>query len=84
MMISSLLLRRISGLRLLSSLTTFEVKADKTRQLIDQIIRVDHAGELAADKIYAGQMAILGRTDVGPTIQVKLNNQTKFIHHFFQ
>ena len=38
---------------------------------VDRIIRVDHAGELGADRIYAGQMAILGRTSVGPTIQVR-------------
>ncbi len=55
----------------LSSLTSFEIKPEqKTKELIDKIIRVDQAGELAADRIYAGQMAILGRTDVGPTIQV--------------
>jgi ubiquinone biosynthesis monooxygenase Coq7 len=42
----------------------------KRRELIDKIIRVDQAGELGADRIYAGQMAVLGRTDVGPTIQV--------------
>jgi len=38
---------------------------------LDRIVRVDHAGELGADRIYAGQMAILGRTSVGPTIQVR-------------
>lgn len=27
---------------------------------LDTIIRVDHAGELGADRIYAGQMAVLG------------------------
>uniref|UniRef100_A0A1E1WKZ6 5-demethoxyubiquinone hydroxylase, mitochondrial n=1 Tax=Pectinophora gossypiella TaxID=13191 RepID=A0A1E1WKZ6_PECGO len=36
---------------------------------IDQIIRVDHAGELGADRIYAGQYAVLGNTAEGPTIQ---------------
>ncbi len=29
------------------------------RQLIDQIIRVDHAGEYGAKRIYQGQMAVL-------------------------
>ena len=42
----------------------------RPRPHIDRIIRVDHAGELGADRIYAGQMAVLGRTNVGPTIQV--------------
>lgn len=27
-------------------------------------------GEFGADRIYAGQMAILGKTSVGPTIKV--------------
>lgn len=27
---------------------------------LDSIIRVNHAGELGADRIYAGQMAVLG------------------------
>lgn len=58
--------------RVLSSLTSFDLKPEeKTRALIDRVIRVDQAGELAADRIYAGQMAVLGRTDVGPTIQVE-------------
>lgn len=41
----------------------------KKTPLIDEIIRVDHAGELGADRIYAGQMAILGNTKMGPTIK---------------
>lgn len=36
---------------------------------VDSIIRVDHAGELGADRIYAGQMAVLGNTKLGPLIQ---------------
>lgn len=41
----------------------------RTSSKLDRIIRVDHAGELGADRIYAGQMAILGKTKAGPTIQ---------------
>lgn len=29
-------------------------------QKLDSLIRVNHAGELGADRIYAGQMAVLG------------------------
>uniref|UniRef100_A0A8C8ZUV8 Coenzyme Q7, hydroxylase n=1 Tax=Prolemur simus TaxID=1328070 RepID=A0A8C8ZUV8_PROSS len=36
---------------------------------VDRIIRVDHAGEYGANRIYAGQMAVLGRSSVGPVIQ---------------
>ncbi|MEE6497487.1 hypothetical protein FKM82_002753 [Ascaphus truei] len=37
--------------------------------MLDRIIRVDHAGEYGANRIYAGQMAVLGRSTVGPIIQ---------------
>uniref|UniRef100_A0A8C6XDI6 Uncharacterized protein n=1 Tax=Naja naja TaxID=35670 RepID=A0A8C6XDI6_NAJNA len=30
---------------------------------------VDHAGEYGANRIYAGQMAVLGRSSVGPVIR---------------
>ena len=33
----------------------------KKGRLLDSIMRVDHAGEFGADRIYAGQMAILGK-----------------------
>lgn len=46
---------------------------EKTRKLLSRIIRVDQAGELGADRIYAGQLAVLGRTPVGPIIQVSIN-----------
>ncbi|XP_036319521.1 5-demethoxyubiquinone hydroxylase, mitochondrial [Rhagoletis pomonella] len=36
--------------------------------LTDEIIRVDHAGELGADRIYAGQMYVLGNGPMGKTI----------------
>ena len=39
--------------------------------LVDKILRVDHAGEIGADRIYAGQMAVLGQTKSGPIIKVE-------------
>jgi len=36
-------------------------------KVLDSVIRVDHTGELGADRIYAGQMAVLG-------IVVRLHN----------
>jgi ubiquinone biosynthesis monooxygenase Coq7 len=41
-----------------------------SQELIDKIIRVDHAGEFGADRIYAGQMAVLNQTAMGPIIKV--------------
>lgn len=46
---------------------TFDQK--RPSALIDEIIRVDHAGELGADRIYAGQMAVLGKGPMGPMIK---------------
>lgn len=46
-------------------------KQRRTKALLDKIIRVDHAGELGADRIYEGQIAVLGRTAVGPLIKVR-------------
>jgi len=39
------------------------------REMIERIIRVDHAGEYGARRIYEGQLAVLGRTVHGPTIE---------------
>ncbi|KAG9305154.1 hypothetical protein G9A89_010662 [Geosiphon pyriformis] len=40
------------------------------KSIIDAMIRVDHAGEVGADWIYRGQMAVLGKDKiVGPVIQ---------------
>jgi len=48
---------------------TTSVKDKKTQALIDKIIRVDHAGELGADRIYAGQYAVLKSSSVGSLIK---------------
>lgn len=41
------------------------------KQMLDRFLRVDHAGEYGANRIYAGQMAVLGRSRTGPLIQVQ-------------
>jgi len=46
-----------------------DTKKKERRELLDRIIRVDHAGETGADQIYAGQMFVLGKTETGPLIQ---------------
>src|SRR5690606_14486069 len=40
------------------------------KEIIDSMIRVNHAGEYGAQMIYAGQLAVLGNTPEGPIIQV--------------
>jgi ubiquinone biosynthesis monooxygenase Coq7 len=39
------------------------------RQIIERIIRVDHAGEYGAKRIYQGQLAVLRGTKWAPTIR---------------
>lgn len=39
------------------------------REMYERMIRVDHAGEFGADRIYAGQMAVLGNTDAGRVVR---------------
>ncbi|XP_072454117.1 5-demethoxyubiquinone hydroxylase, mitochondrial [Notamacropus eugenii] len=56
--------------------STGKIYENINRAVVDRIIRVDHAGEYGANRIYAGQMAVLGRTNVGPVIQ-KMWDQEK-------
>lgn len=49
----------------------------RQRAVLDSALRVDHAGEIAANYIYKGQMTVLGwDPTVGPLIQVRV------AHHF--
>jgi ubiquinone biosynthesis monooxygenase Coq7 len=57
---------------------------DPTRaQLIEQIIRVDHAGEYGAVRIYAGQLAVLGRDpETGPAIRAMAAKEAEHLAAF--
>ena len=37
--------------------------------VVERMIRVDHAGEYGAKRIYAGQLAVLGERGIGPLVQ---------------
>lgn len=51
--------------------TSPEDLSPSQRNALDSALRVDQAGEIAANYIYAGQMAVLGSHKVaGPIIQV--------------
>lgn len=45
-------------------------RAARPHPSIDRMIRVNQAGEFAANRICAGQAAVLGSTETGPLIQV--------------
>jgi len=42
-------------------------KETKRRETLDRFLRVDHAGEYGADRIYAGQLAVLGADANSPS-----------------
>lgn len=43
---------------------------DRTpRRTVERVIRVDHAGEYGARRIYQGQLAVLGNTRHGPVLR---------------
>ncbi|KAK7112785.1 5-demethoxyubiquinone hydroxylase, mitochondrial-like [Littorina saxatilis] len=45
------------------------VRERRRKEILERIIRVDHAGEFGAHRIYEGQMAVLGNTAVGPVLK---------------
>lgn len=48
----------------------YRLPGDPTaREVLERTIRVDHAGEYGAKRIYEGQLAVLGRTKYGPVIE---------------
>ncbi|MFM2045231.1 MAG: hypothetical protein RLY86_3807 [Pseudomonadota bacterium] len=47
-----------------------------------RIVRVDHAGEYGAARIYAGQLAVLGRTPAGPTIRHMAEQEREHLEYF--
>lgn len=50
--------------------------------LIDRILRVDHAGEYGAQRIYQGQIAVLGRGRCGPVLQHMAEQEQKHLQTF--
>ncbi len=51
-------------------------------RLIDQIIRVDHAGEYGAKRIYQGQMAVLKKSPVYNTIKHMAEQEEAHLSYF--
>jgi ubiquinone biosynthesis monooxygenase Coq7 len=47
-----------------------------------RMIRVDHAGEYGALRIYQGQLAVLGRTPVGKVIQEMADGERRHLKTF--
>ncbi|KAM9315263.1 NADPH-dependent 3-demethoxyubiquinone 3-hydroxylase, mitochondrial isoform 2-T2 [Pholidichthys leucotaenia] len=52
------------------------------KKMLHQFLRVDHAGEYGANRIYAGQMAVLGRSRTGSLIQQMWDQEKKHLEKF--
>ena len=50
--------------------------------LIDRMLRVDHAGEYGARRIYEGQLAVLGRRPSAETIRHMHAQEQEHLAHF--
>lgn len=53
-------------------------------QTIAQIVRVDHAGEYGAKRIYEGQLAVLEGTDAEPVLREMLDQELVHLDRFDQ
>ena len=60
---------------------TSKIKSD--RSILEEIIRVDHAGEYGATRIYDGQIAVFGKNSkIGKTIQHMADQEQEHIQKF--
>jgi ubiquinone biosynthesis monooxygenase Coq7 len=60
-----------------------ESKSTTDKTILDEIIRVDHAGEYGATRIYDGQIAIFGKdSKIGKTIQHMADQEQEHIEKF--
>ena len=60
------------------------LKKSKTdRSILEEVIRVDHAGEYGATRIYDGQIAVFGKNSkIGKTIQHMADQEQEHIQKF--
>jgi ubiquinone biosynthesis monooxygenase Coq7 len=50
--------------------------------LVDRILRVDHAGEYGARRIYAGQLAVLGKSPSAPALRHMAEQEAQHLRAF--
>ena len=60
-----------------------KINSKTDRSILEEIIRVDHAGEYGATRIYDGQIAIFGKNSkIGKTIQHMADQEKEHIETF--
>ena len=69
--------------KLVKKKTALKNTATTDKSILDQIIRVDHAGEYGATRIYDGQIAVFGKdSKIGKTIQHMADQEQEHIDKF--
>jgi ubiquinone biosynthesis monooxygenase Coq7 len=53
-------------------------------EMVDRVLRVDHAGEYGAVRIYAGQLAVLGRSASAETLEHMARQERQHLDRFEQ
>jgi ubiquinone biosynthesis monooxygenase Coq7 len=53
-----------------------------SNEVVERMLRVDHAGEYGAVRIYEGQLAVLGKSKHAPTIRHMLNQEKQHLETF--
>jgi len=67
----------------INSKKNIKYKNTTNRSILEEIIRVDHAGEYGATRIYDGQIAIFGKNSkIGKTIQHMADQEQEHIDKF--
>ena len=56
--------------------------ADRPSERTRRMIRVNHAGEFGAQRIYAGQLAVLGRSAVAPVLREMKAQEERHLETF--
>ena len=51
-------------------------------ELLEQMVRVDQAGEYGAKRIYEGQLAVLGQSDAAPALRAMLAQEEEHLAAF--
>ena len=60
-----------------------QVRSKTDKKILEEIIRVDHAGEYAATRIYVGQIAIFGnKSKIGKTIKHMFDQEQEHLETF--
>ena len=73
--------RKITKSKIKKEKTDYKSQTDK--HILKEIIRVDHAGEYGATRIYDGQIAVFGKNSkIGKTIQLMADQEQEHIETF--